>query len=811
VRIQVLGSLTVTTTAGSAIEILGARQRRLLALLARRVGRTLPAEVLSHALWEVEDVRDPRGALHSLVARVRRALDASGERGVLRTDPTGYRLDAEHTSVDAFRFEEILRDADDAPPPDRAERLAEALSLWHGRAYDEFVDVDELRLEGIRLDELRRVAAERYGAALVEAGRAADAVAHLQRLVEEEPFREGAVAALMRALESAGRQGEALRCFARYRDRLADELGLEPSRALVQLEQSIAVEPTGPPSWQSPRPPEKLDHRPANRDVDALVDAGWAAVRRGDATAALAAFERATELEPSGRTLEGTAEAIRMEDDHGRRSRDMYERAYRAYRDEGDALGAYRAARVIAFYHGGVEGEWALFEGWLHRAGTLLEAIGGERERAWRDLIIGQYGSVGDDEREARFRDGLAVGRRHRDADLELQALAYLGAHLVKSGRVGEGMPMLDEALAAVSAGEVSDLNIFDEVLCVMLEACERAHDVSRAAQWMRSANDLAERFGLRTMAALCRAHYGGILTAAGRWDEAEDELLASARGLADGARSLTANATTRLALLRVRQGRLDEAESLLSGLDENPDSAVPLAALHLARGRHALARDRLERALAQTSLGAGAGPLLALLVDVELQARDTNAATAAAERLESLARETPTLYLRASAALAVGKLCLATSSGDPWTCFVDALALFTQAELPVEAARTRMLLARAVADERPEVALAEASAALEAFRALQVEPEAAAASALLRTLHRDRPAGTTGLTPRETDVLALLGEGLTNAEIGERLYISRKTVEHHVSRVLAKLGLRTRTEAAAHAVRLLHEKSGFA
>jgi hypothetical protein len=155
-----------------------------------------------------------------------------------------------------------------------------------------------------------------------------------------------------------------------------------------------------------------------------------------------------------------------------------------------------------------------------------------------------------------------------------------------------------------------------------------------------------------------------------GRWAEAEDALLASARGFSQGTPGLTAVATTRLALLRVRQGMLDDAEALLDGLDENPDAAVPLAAMHLARGRNALARDRLERTLAEPSLRAGAaGPLLALLVDVELQSGDTDAAAAAASRLESLARATPTDYMRANAALARGKLGLATATGDPRAC----------------------------------------------------------------------------------------------------------------------------------------------
>ncbi len=110
--------------------------------------------------------------------------------------------------------------------------------------------------------------------------------------------------------------------------------------------------------------------------------------------------------------------------------------------------------------------------------------------------------------------------------------------------------------------------------------------------------------------------------------------------------------------------------------------------------------------------------------------------------------------------------------------------------------------MARALVEDSPAVAAAEASAALVAFEKLNAPRDVEAARALLGRLSPDRKARDDGLTAREGEVLALLGEGLTNAEIGDRLYISRKTVEHHVGRVLAKLGLRSRSEAAAHAAR---------
>jgi DNA-binding NarL/FixJ family response regulator len=275
----------------------------------------------------------------------------------------------------------------------------------------------------------------------------------------------------------------------------------------------------------------------------------------------------------------------------------------------------------------------------------------------------------------------------------------------------------------------------------------------------------------------------------------------------ADNFRFVGVNAVVRLGDLRVRQGRLEEAARLLKGLEEHADAARPLAALYLARGELALAQDRIERILAEPKLTAGvAAPLYSLLVDVHLAGGRIEEAAAAADQLAERARDKPTDFVRASAALAKGKVCLASSSGDARRCLLEAVAAFSRAEMPVELARTRIELARAVAADRPEVAIAEASAALEALEGLQAHRDAAVAADLLRQLgapvRPSSPANGGTLSKREAEVLNLLGHGLTNGEIGDRLYISRRTVEHHVGSILSKLGLRSRTEAAAHAVR---------
>jgi tetratricopeptide (TPR) repeat protein len=227
--------------------------------------------------------------------------------------------------------------------------------------------------------------------------------------------------------------------------------------------------------------------------------------------------------------------------------------------------------------------------------------------------------------REALLGEAIAVGRRFGDPDVEFEALSYLGGVYLMTGRVEQGLVLFDEALAAICAGELREVATVDSIMCGLFWACELVNDVPRADQWMRAAADLLRR--RNAMAAFCRAHYGGILTAAGRWNEAERELLQAARHFDRGMPQRRAAAMIRLADLRVRQGRLEEAALLLDGLDRHPDAVRTLAALHLARGEVALARDLLERATAAPddevpTVGESTmvGPLLALLVDVHLE-----------------------------------------------------------------------------------------------------------------------------------------------------------------------------------------------
>jgi DNA-binding NarL/FixJ family response regulator len=424
-------------------------------------------------------------------------------------------------------------------------------------------------------------------------------------------------------------------------------------------------------------------------------------------------------------------------------------------------------------------------------------------------LIIRSFSEADPRVREATLREAVEVGRRSADSNIEFEAVGYLGGLFVMTNRVEEGLLLLDEALAAACAGEMDEVTTVDGLFCGFFWACELLNDVRRADQWMRAAADFVSR--RHVVAAFCRAHYGGILTAAGRWSEAETELVAAVDHFGPGTERRAAS-TIRLADLRVRQGRLEEAGQLLIGIEGHPDAVRAVAGLYFARGDLARARDLLERATAapdDETPGVGTstmvGPLLELLVDVHLAEGRIDDAGRTATRLRRLADAQGGPYLQATAALAEGQVCIVSGQGDARACLHEALDGFARAQLPMELASTRLAMARALAESSPDVAIAEAKSALESFEQLEAARHADAAAQVLRSLGapvRTGPKGVGALTKREREVLELIGAGLSNPEIADRLYITRKTAEHHVGRILSKLGLRNRAEAAAFAAR---------
>jgi ATP/maltotriose-dependent transcriptional regulator MalT len=334
---------------------------------------------------------------------------------------------------------------------------------------------------------------------------------------------------------------------------------------------------------------------------------------------------------------------------------------------------------------------------------------------------------------------------------------------------------------------------------------------LERAEQWCRIIEGFSRKHGCEPMFPLSHVTHGGLLAATGRWAQAEQELALALDAFSAGHRAMRVLALARLADLRLRQGRVEDARQLLSGYEEHPIALRPTVRLWMLDGQAALAAATLERRLEQVGAHSLlAAPLLALLVDAQLALGEGESAERAAVALDALAREAGQATLDAEARLAAGRARYAAGK-DGLADLEQALELFTRLELPFEAARARLELARALAETRRELALGEARLALSAFDRLGATRDADEAAELVRRLGggpRPGPRRQASLTKREQEVLELLAAGLSNREIAERLFLSVRTVEHHVSRVLTALGLKTRTEAAAAFVRLKGEQA---
>ncbi|HXV94751.1 MAG TPA: alpha/beta fold hydrolase, partial [Pseudonocardia sp.] len=226
-------------------------------------GRVVAADTLAEALFADRPPANPAAALHSQVSRLRQVLGPA-----LHSEPLGYGVQVEPQRFDAARFERLRAQAR-VEPQRAAELLGEALDLWRGEAYAEFGEIESVRLEAIRLDELRLTTTEELAEALTADGRSAEAVTLLEPFVAAHPLRERARAALMRALYAQGRHPDALRHYTDYREHLADELGLEPSVALQRLETDILRHGLQAPAT-APEPVPSVSSTPAVSSVSSV-------------------------------------------------------------------------------------------------------------------------------------------------------------------------------------------------------------------------------------------------------------------------------------------------------------------------------------------------------------------------------------------------------------------------------------------------------------------------------------------------------------------------------------------------------------
>lgn len=535
---------------------------------------------------------------------------------------------------------------------------------------------------------------------------------------------------------------------------------------------------------------------PVGRGNQALADGDWEGAR--------AAFAEAAQDDPTPEALDGLGRTLWwLGDVDGAIAH--RERAYAALRASGANDQAAMVALWLAREYLEAIGNEPASNGWLARAEGLVRDGPEGTAQGWLELTRGGR-AFDPEEMRARAESALDHARRRSDPTLEASALALLGRARLLAGEFDAGVAALDEAMVAITSGETTDPVVFGDVCCVVTLACEESGELERLMRW----NDVVETY-------LSRHLHGPLIswcgTCGAEFFQAKGDLgmaercLVESLGMLEGTghRSRCVHPAAKLAELRLLQGRIEEAERLLAGYEDLPEALGASVAIHRLKGEHAVAASLLLRRLNQVGDTVVAVPLLSTLVEVQLAQGMTGEARRTAERIATLAAESQHPRLAATADLAFGRIALDEGGDDARDYLERALEGFGRLEQPFDAARTRLELARALRAKEPDVAAREARVALESLERLGATREADAAAALVRELGgpaRTGPKGIGLLTAREREVLALLGDGLSNPEIAARLYISTKTAGNHVSNILAKLHLRSRQEAAAFAVR---------
>jgi LuxR family transcriptional regulator, maltose regulon positive regulatory protein len=543
-------------------------------------------------------------------------------------------------------------------------------------------------------------------------------------------------------------------------------------------------------------------------------------VREGDAALSRAAwaearviFEQELEARETVEALEGLSWAAWWVEDVPA-CLEARERAYRLSRQQGDM----RRAAMLAIWLGDdylvLRGERAIANGWFQRASRLLEGLEPCPEHGWLDALVGYMAMVEGDPVRARPLAVRAreVVRRLAVVSLEMFALAVEGVALVNEGQVRDGMRCLDEATAAALAGEYEEIVPAGWTCCILLNACERVRDYERAAEWCGKVEEYGRKMRINFVTGACRAHYGAVLTWQGRWPEAERELTEATDDLVAQRPTWSGLGIVRLADLRRRQGRFAEAEELLQRAEGNALTPVVSAELALDMGDAAAACDALEPVLRRVPAENRTLPAAPLEVMVRAKAATGEAAAAASHlsELRSIAQAVGTRPLQASVTMSVGLV--AAAAGDQEKArerLEDAVELFAASGGAFDLSRARLELAGVLASlGREDAAVREGTLALRRLEEIGAVAEAARARELLGALGARPEARRPGprdqlLTPRQLEVLRLVSEGLTDAEISGRLVLSKHTVHRHLQNAYVRLGCSSRAAAVAAANRL--------
>ena len=521
-----------------------------------------------------------------------------------------------------------------------------------------------------------------------------------------------------------------------------------------------------------------------------FVQKRWAAARQ--------LFEQADRdaaLTPEDLERRATAAYLMERDEE---SEAAQTRAHQAYLDRGDVEAAARSAAWLGFalLHRGAH---APASGWFARAARLLDDAGLDSVVRGYLLIPTAIKQIVDGDPAAgrtTFECAAEIARRFGDRDLASITCHGRGRALIRLGDVRGGVTLLDEAMAAVMAGDVSPA-IAGDVYCSVLEGCQETFDVGRAYEWSASLMQWCAGQGdLVRFRGQCLLYRAEVLQLRGEWKDA-------ARDAERACELLTARPMAGAAFYRVgeiHRVRRDhaKAEAAYSQANERGRKPQPgLALLRLAQRDVEAATASIRGVLLENQIPSVRARVLVAAVEILIGAGDVEGARAASDELSRIAAGIGAPLLENTSAYAAGAVRLAANElADASTSLQRARDGWRALSMPYEEAQACLLLAKISEARGDQVGRdLELDAARRLFIQLDLETST--------TRSGSTTSGRTTLSPRESEVLRLLATGQTNREIGKGLSISEKTVARHVSNIFDKLGVSSR----AGAVSLAHQQ----
>lgn len=520
----------------------------------------------------------------------------------------------------------------------------------------------------------------------------------------------------------------------------------------------------------------------------------------GDAFSQLSAADRESPLDPEDLLRLATAAHLIGKEADGV---GILARAHQRFANAGDPCQAARCAFWLALGLT-LNGEFAQSGGWLSRARRLLEDHAECVEQGYLLLPVAIQAAMRGDTGPAygNFVQVAAIARQFADTDLATFALMGQGRVLIQRGETEIGLSLLDEAMIAVTAGEVSPM-VAGGVYCAVIEACSEIFDLRRAHEWTsaleRWCGSQPDAIPYRGHCLLRRAE---MLQLQGDWSGALDQALQARERFSQPPTPGLGAALYRMAEIHRLRGEFVEAEEsylLAGGRERIPRPGM--AQLRLAQGRIDSAYAAIRQVVEEVRQPGIRAHALETLVEIALAANDVRAARAAADELSEIAGRLQAPFLKAVAARADGQVLLAERDvRGALAALRLSLSMWLEIEAPYESARVRLLIALACRKQGDDLtANVELDAARAVFEQLGAVPDVARVEALSQQAGCS-PNGP--LTAREVQVLRLVAEGMTNRAIAHRLRISEKTVARHVSNIFTKLDLSSRAAAAAYAFR---------